>query len=211
MPKKAVANIGHSALTDHRILRVPTQSPPVSTPIGEYPGNLIYWTKSPQEPDAKPDLRTLALAYYEVSQIYPQFQQKGFEILEQAARELPNDIEVQAAYGLVLLLARPGSSAEASRALQKAVDSGSRSVEVRTRLARLRLMDGAVAAATQLYDEAIEADPYYTPAYLGLTYLYTVTHDPQSATETLERILKYDPGNAEARRALADANRNSEQ
>jgi hypothetical protein len=132
MPKKAVANIGHSALTDHRILRIPTQNPPVSTPMGEYPGNLNYWTKSSQEPDAKPDLRALALDYYEVSQVYPQFQQRGFEVLEQAARELPDDAEVQAAYGLVLLLARPGSSAEASQALQKAVDSGSRSVEVRS-------------------------------------------------------------------------------
>jgi hypothetical protein len=211
MAKKSVANIGHSALTDHRILRIPTQSPSVRTPVGEYPGNLIYWTKSSQEPDAKPDLRTLALAYYEVSQVYPQFQQRGFEVLEQAARELPDDAEVQAAYGLVLLLARPGSSAEASGALQKAVDSGSRSVEVRTRLARLRLMDGAVAAATQLYNEAIEADPYYTPAYFGLADLHMFTRDRRSAAETLERILNYDPGNQEARRSLADTKANPEQ
>jgi len=210
MPKKVIANIGHSALTDHRILRIPTQNPPVTPPMGEYPGNLIYWTKSSQGPEAKPDLRTLALAYYEVSQLYARFQQRGFEVLEQAARELPDDAEVQEAYGLVLLLARPGSSAEASQALQKAVDSGSRSVEVRTRLARLRLMDGDVAAATQLYDAAIKADPYYTPAYFGLADLYTFTHDRQSAAETLERILKYDPGNEEARRSLANAKWNSE-
>ena len=205
MPKKTVANIGHSALTDHRILRIPTQNPPVSAPMGESPDNLIYWTRPRQNPEAKPDLRALALAYYEVSQVYPQFQQRGFEVLEQAARELPNDAEVQAAYGLVLLLARPGSSAKASLALQKAIDSGSRSVEVQTRLARLRLSEGNAAAALLLYNEAIEADPYYTPAYFGLAHLYAGTHDHQSAAETLQKILEYDPGNEEASRALADA------
>src|SRR2546427_3490012 len=205
MPKKTVANIGHSALTDHRILRIPKQNPPVSAPMGESPDNLIYWTRPRQNPEAKPDLRALALAYYEVSQVYPQFQQRGFEVLEQAARELPNDAEVQAAYGLVLLLARPGSSAKASLALQKAIDSGSRSVEVQTRLARLRLSEGNAAAALLLYNEAIEADPYYTPAYFGLAHLYAGTHDHQSAAETLPKILEYAQGNEEASRALADA------
>jgi Tetratricopeptide repeat len=209
MTKKPVVNLGHSALTDHRILRIPMQNSPVSAPSGEELDNLIDRTKPLHEPDAKPDLRALALAYYEVGQVYPQFQQKGFEVLEQAARELPNDAEVQGAYGLVLLLARPGSSAEASRALQTAIDAGSKSVEVKTRLAKLRLLEGNVAVAMQLYKEAIEADPYYTPAYFGLAYLHTVTHDRQSAAETLEKILKYDPGNEEARRAWADALGNS--
>ncbi len=179
--------------------------------MGESHDNLIFWTKPRQEPDAKPDLRALALAYYEVSQVYPEFQQKGFDVLEQAAGELPNDAEVQGAYGLVLLLARPGSSAEASRALETAIDAGSKSVEVKTRLAKLRLLEGNVEGATHLYNEAIEADPYYTPAYFGLAYLYTVKHDRQSAAETLEKILKYDPGNEEARRAWADARGNSHQ
>ncbi len=204
MPKKSVVNISHSALTDHRILRIPTENPPVAAAAGESTGDLICRTKPPQEPDAKPDLRTLAVAYYEVSQVYPTFRQKGFQVLEQAARELPDDAEIQAAYGLVLLLARPEPPAEASQTLQKAIDAGSRSVEVRTRLARLRLREGNVAAAMQLYTEAIEADPYYTPGYLGLADLYAATLDEQSAAETLKNILKYDPGNEEARGALAN-------
>jgi tetratricopeptide repeat protein len=211
MPKKTVANIGHSALTDHRILRIPTQNPPASALMGGSPYDLIYWTKPPRQPDARPDLRALAIAYYEVSQVYPQFQQRGFEVLEQAARELPDDSEVQGAYGLVLLLARPGSPVEASQALQTAIDAGSKSVEVKTRLAKLRLREGNVGIAMQLYEEAIEADPYYTPAYFGLAYLYTVTHGRQSAAEILGKILEYDPGNEEARRALADARGNRNQ
>ncbi|PYU49685.1 MAG: hypothetical protein DMG53_04535 [Acidobacteria bacterium] len=205
MPKRAVSNLGHSALTDHRILRIPSQSPLMADAARESPDDLIYDTKPSPKPDAAPDLRTLALAYFEVSQLYPAFRRKGFALLEQAARELPDDAEVQAAYGMVLMLARPRALSEASQALQKAIDAGSRSVEVRTRLAKLRLRDGKLASAIQLYNEAIETDPYYTPAYLGLAYLYAVAEDRQEAIETLQRILKYDPGNETARTAMTDA------
>ena len=57
----------------------------------------------------------------------------------------------------------------------------------------------------QLYNEVIESDPYYTPAYFGLADLYSASLDGQSAAETLKKILNYDPGNEEARRALANA------
>src|SRR5206468_6794144 len=139
-----------------------------------------------------PDLRTLALAYYEASQVYPTFRQKGFELLEQAAQELPNDTDVQAAYGLVLFLARPESPAEASQVLQKAIDRGSKSVEVRTRLAKLRFREGNVAAPLQLYTEAMESDPYYPPAYSGLADLSSPSFDVQPVAETLKKFLNYD-------------------
>ena len=205
MPKKSVANIGHSALTDHRILRIASQSPPQVPATPESQEDLIYRPRSGQQSAAPPDLRTQALAFYEVSQVYPAFRQRGFALLEQAARELPDDPEVQEAYGLVLLVAHPQSPAEAAQVLQKAIDSGSPSAEIRTRLAKIQLREGNVAAARQLYDEAIEADPHYTAAYLGLAYLYEVTGDPESSIETLERILKYDAGNEEAGTALAEA------
>jgi hypothetical protein len=78
-----------AALTDHRILRIPSENPPMAAAARESTSNLIYRTAPLEEPDAKPDLRALALAYYEVSQVYPTFRQKGFEVLEQAAQELP--------------------------------------------------------------------------------------------------------------------------
>lgn len=203
MPKKSVLNISHSALTDHRILRTGPGSPSADSVEAGPNDNLIYRTPTPDQPDAEPDLRTLALAYYEVSQTHPEYRPKGFELLQQAAHELPNDVEVQAAYGMVLSLARPGLLSEASQALQRAIDAGSKSVEVRTRLAKLRLQEENIELAKKLYGEAITADPYYTPAYFGLADLYLATGDYHSAAKTLERILAYDPSNEEARQALA--------
>src|SRR5229473_569236 len=119
MPKKSVVNTSHSALTDHRILRIASQSPPQAAATPESRDDLIYHPRSGQQPDAPPDLRTQALAFYEVSQIYPAFRQRGFALLEQAAHELPDDPEVQEAYGLVLLVAHPQSPAQAAQVLQK--------------------------------------------------------------------------------------------
>ena len=73
------------------------------------------------------------------------------------------------------------------------------------------LKEGKPESAIHLYNEAIETDPYYTPAYLGLAHLYTVAEDRQDAIETLERILKYDPGNELARKAITDAKRDAKE
>ena len=203
MPKVTVTNISHSALTDHRILRDPSeQASPSRT---ETPGELIWQTKPYGQRDATPDRRALALAYFEVSQIYPQFRKQGFELLRQAVIEYPNDADVQAAYGLVAGLVDSQSSALASQALEKALDLGSTSVEVMTRLATLRSKEGDHATALRLYNAAIDADPFYTPAYFGLARLQAVVNGRKAAAPVLERILEFDPGNEEARRALADA------
>ena len=174
MPKKAIANVGHSALTDHRILKVATRNLPAPPFTAESTDDLILHTKLPQQPDAKPDLRALALAYFEICQVFPTFRKKGFEVLQQAATEFPDDPDIQSAYALVLVFTQ-ANLAQAAQALQKAMDLGSSSVEVKTALARLKFHDGNIAAAIQLYKQAIQADPYYTPAYLGLADLYSAS------------------------------------
>jgi Flp pilus assembly protein TadD len=99
---------------------------------------------------------------------YPELRQKGFAVLQQAAQEFPDDAEVQATYGLVLLVVRPGEGARAGEALQRAIDLGYRSPEVRTKLANLRLQQGNVMAAIGLYKESLQIEPLYTPAYVDL-------------------------------------------
>ena len=202
MPQRAIVNIGHSALTDHRILKEVTQNPTGPSVTAESSNDLILHTKFPQQPDAKPDLRALALAYFQICQVFPHFRKKGFEVLQQAAGEFPDDPEIQSAYGLVLVFAQ-ANAAQAAHALQRAIDLGSSSVEVKTALARLKFHDGNISAAMQLYKQAIQADAYYTPAYLELADLYSTSGDRKSAVETLNRVLQYDPGNEEARRGLA--------
>lgn len=214
MPKQTSENIGHSSLTDHRILRTQSEIPAVpqtgaSPALTDLVTALIYDdliydlidTKSSGSGsrDAQANLRNLALAYSQVAVRYPELGGKGLALLEKAAGEFAADAEIQAAYGSVLRIAHPKEEQRAAQALQKAIDAGSRSAEVRTQLARLRLQLGQVTAAMALYKESMEMDPYYAPAYLDLAQIYSTLKDRKNALETLDAVLKVDPGNDAAR------------
>jgi hypothetical protein len=200
MPKQPTENIGHSSITDHRILRAESEMPAVlQSSASRPPTDLIYDTKPSAPGQTQIDFRSLALAYAQVAGRYPELGEKGLALLEQAAAALPADAEIQAAYGSVLRVARPREELRASDALQKAIDAGSKSPEVRTRLARLRLQQGQVTAAIELYKESIQMEPNFTPAYLDLAQVYSMLKDRKSALEILDGVLKIDPGNDTAR------------
>ena len=121
MPKRPIENLDHGALTDHRILQDPLEDLGTRDQILREPTNeLIYDERPLRFEDAKPDLRSLALAYPQVAGQYPELRKKGFEVMQQAAREFPDDAEVQATYGQVLSVVRPG--VEAVDVLQKAIN-----------------------------------------------------------------------------------------
>lgn len=203
MPKQSIENMNHASATDHRILRDPSEDILARNDLSQAPSDeLVYDSRPLGFEDAKPDLRSLALAYPQVAGHYPELRQKGFAVLEQAAKEFPNDAEVQATYGLVLLAVRPGEPALAGDALQKAIALGSKSAEVRTKLGTLRLKQGNVTAAINLFKESIQMDPLYTSTYLELARAYLLSQDSENARKILEGLLKVDPGNDVARQAL---------
>jgi tetratricopeptide (TPR) repeat protein len=106
----------------------------------------------------------------------------------------------------LLTVARPREEQRATEALEKAIDGGSTSAEVRTQLARLRLKQGQVTAAIEFYKRSIQVDPYFTPAYLDLAQIYSMMKDRKGALETLDNVLKIDPGNDAARQERLKAN-----
>jgi tetratricopeptide (TPR) repeat protein len=200
MPKQELENISHAAATDHRILRDPSENLQARDQDLPAPSeDLVYVPMPLGFEDAKPDLRSLALAYPQVAGHYPTLRQKGLATLQQAAQELRDDAEIQATYGLILAVAQPGEAARAADALQRAIDLGSRSPEVRSKLADLRLQQGQVVVAIGLYKEAIQIEPSYRPAYFDLARAYLTVNDVDNAYEILDRLLKIDPGNNAAR------------
>jgi tetratricopeptide (TPR) repeat protein len=202
MPKQQLENISHASATDHRILSDPSKNLEARDQVLPAPSEeLVYDSRPLGFEDAKPDLRSLALAYPQVAGHYPVLRQKGLAALQQAAGELRDDAEVQATYGLILAVAQPSEGARAADALQRAIDLGSRSPEVRSKLADLRLQQGQVVAAIDLYKESIQIDPFYRPAYLDLVRAYLMLKDVDNAYEILDRLLKIDPGNDAARQA----------
>jgi hypothetical protein len=101
MPKRDVAQISHSALTNHRIPARPGASASITEPSPDLPATdlpgLLLLNSQPGEP-ALPLVTRLA-AYGELMTRAPELQSKYLELLEQARRFLPEDPLVLAALG----------------------------------------------------------------------------------------------------------------
>ncbi len=201
MPRRSLATIAHSALTDHRILRRPAEGAE-TTQADSSPAvlDLVHETARPGQPDAI-DLRTLALAYAQVAADFPVYAQRAREALERAAQELPEDAEVQSAFGLEIIAHSDSAESRrrAAQALERAIALHSTSVAVRERLAELKLRDGYVNAAITLLEEAVNLDPYDSPAHLALARDYLLVGERTRALESFERVLSFDPANSAAR------------
>jgi tetratricopeptide (TPR) repeat protein len=200
MPQRMTENIDHSSLTDHRILRTRSEIPAaLQDGVGEPSSDLLLDTKASRGRETQLDLRNLALAYAQVAPRFPELRERGLSILEQAVAALPNDVEVQSAYGRMLAMARPEDRDRAIQAFRKAIDLGSKSAELRAQLARALLQKGEVTAAIDLYKQSILLDPYFTPVYLDLAQVFSMLNDRKSALEMLDRALTIDPGYDAAR------------
>lgn len=206
MPKRLLAMIAHTALTDHRILRQPAEVPDVAASPADASGppDLIDESAT-AAPGARPaDLRTLALAYSQVAENFSMYAERGMTLLEQAASEFPDDAEVETALGPALAeRSSDESRRRAVAALEKAIGLQSRSAEARVRLAELKLRDGYANAAMELLQDAVRLEPYYAPAYLSLARTEFFLGDRKSAQGLLRR-LSFDPGNQPARKMLAE-------
>ena len=185
MPRRSLTNIAHSALTDHRIPRMKAAADPM--PLAAVPAGAVAAIRetrpAPNPGDRNADeLRPLALAYAQLAPNYRPFAEPGFALLQRASEVFPDDPEVQATYGLVLLAARPGQRALAESVLQRAVNLGSQSVEVRLRLGQLQLDQGNVGAAIAFYADAVRLAPFFLPApYLRLARAYRAAGDSAKA------------------------------
>lgn len=209
MPRRPLSTLAHTAVTDHRILRLPGNSPRSSS-ASELAGktvNLIHDTRRPGQGDAASDLRTRALAYAQVAQFFPVYSTKALQLLRRAARKLPQDKDVQAVFGVVLSEGSPSTQSRrrAAHALEQAIALGSQSPAVRMRLADIRIREGQVTPAIQLLEDTIRFDPYYAPPYLALARLYLRLGDRKNGIDVLERVLKFHPGNETARKELKEA------
>lgn len=201
MPKKEVSNVAHTALTDHRILINPGDVEKGAASDQQVSASLI-WATQPAE-ESNPDLRTMALAFAQLAPHYPGYGERGFPFLERAARELPDDMDIQMTYGEVLMMISPKYRASAKQAFERAITAGSKSAAVRRRLARLLIEEGD-PKAIELIREAIRLEPYNAAGYLQLANAFVQMGNRTEAVRALEQALKVDPGNPETRKLLRE-------
>lgn len=194
MPKEPLENISHASSADHRILRDRSEEPPaVSLRSSMDSAELIYDVTPLNLREASPDRRSSALAYTQAVPRYPELGQKGFAVLEQAARELPDDAEVQASYGLVLLIAQPRESAHAAEPCKEPL------LSVQNHPKSGRSWESSIAAGSGDCGNRSLLKMRSKPPYLQLARVYSRLKDFKNAREILDLVLKVDRSSGAAK------------
>jgi hypothetical protein len=147
MPKRAIEEISHSALTNHRIPARPDSAPPAAAERVQ----LLNPTAAPLP------LKTKMEAYGELSGRDPSLTPIYLDLLEQAAKALPEDPLVLAARGRKALRE---SAPDALALLTQAYDKGSRTTTTFLDLAEALSRAERLWEAVALLDKGIALEPY---------------------------------------------------
>lgn len=182
MPQSPTTNIAHAALTDHRILRRPSEARPET----EQSEVVSAWREPPEE-DRERD-SGLAEILIGTSKNLPALTQEGTRLLDSLpiSRQHDDPEVLSALEGLAL---QRGD-------YQKAMECGRRVIEMRPQsalaamnLGLVLLRSGNTAEAERQLTRATELNPLLKPAYGELLELYARQHETEKMTQTIERFL----------------------
>ncbi len=189
MQRRSAQDGGHTAFTDHEILRRPR------TGGGSAPrGRLAAW-REPAGPLAK---RNLGLAYLTAGRRGQSAAQmaEGLRLLEEVRDAFPQDPAVLEGLGLAHL--GQGETAEAVQWLERAIRARPQYAPYHLDLALARKQAGNLPGAEAELERAIGLDPYLEEAYFRLAAIYAEARQPAKARGILARYLKSVPGNLAA-------------
>ena len=183
MPKMSVLTIGHTALTDHRILR----KPPRHAPEAEPDAKLVQFGAK------ESDQRGLALAYAEMA-LQPghaSYANEAFRLLSEVLPHYPNDAGVLTRLGF--FHQGKGDLDRATALYESALRSDSHSVVALVNLgviyARRNRMDEAVA----LWRQALATNPGLSEAGIDLAQAVWARGEKKEARQVLEKVLRFNP------------------
>jgi tetratricopeptide (TPR) repeat protein len=186
MPKRGVEVISHAALTDHRIVRRPSQSD--GRPSQGEP-QLIHVNRPSDSRAALPEL-TLWKAYGELMDRQPEFQARYLELLEKLKGTAPKDALVQAAYGRKLLRE---SDERAAEYLLRAIELGSAAPATYQDLSEALARSGKSEEAVKVLERGISLAPYTPALYKAIVVRYIALNEYSKAFNIMKRYLDLFP------------------
>jgi Tfp pilus assembly protein PilF len=195
MPRADSADIGHTMVTDHRIVRTPRPSSGSSAIE-----RLVQFDK------ADPDARDLGLAYGEVALRGNAFAaREAMRLLEQALPEHDDDVEVLTRLGYLYQSQGDLDRAAAlyDRALKRDPDRGL----VATNLGVFYARRGLLPRALTIWREAFDMNPQLTDLGLNLARGLCADGRPDDARQVVRRALDHNPDAGPARLLLSELNR----
>lgn len=194
MPRVASADIAHTMVTDHRIVRT-AQTQRASGPDAR---RLVEFGRAPAR------ARELGLAYGEVALRGDAFAAgEALRLLEDALPRYPRDPDVLAR--LAQLHQARGDLERAEQLYARALEQDPDRAEVAANVGVFLARRGMVQRALELWRDAYADNPHLSDLGLNLANGLCAAGDARGAREVLRRLLAHDPDKSSARQLLAAA------
>jgi hypothetical protein len=186
MGRRPARDGGHSAFTDHRIARRPQAQKEV-----EAEGDLTSWRRP--GPDLEQRNLALALANVGIERRSPALIVRGYRLLTDVQKSLPDDIDVLNGLGTTLLLGKEPH--EALRAFERVLQLTPGNPVSEENVGMAWKAAGEFDKAANHLERCLDLDPLQLPAAATLMDVYRQKGDTAKASALAERIGKAMRGN----------------
>jgi TPR repeat protein len=192
MPRLDSADISHTAVTDHRIVKSERRDRLPVSPVG----TLTQFGGASAEP------RDLGLAYGEVAlRGNASAAREAFRLLSQALQDGRDDADVLTRLGYLYLV--QGDLTEAERLYTRALERDPNRAVVAADLGVLYARRGMLSRALELWRTAFENNPQLTDLGIDLGKGLCDVGDTSGARRVVQRALQHNPDSDSARQLLA--------
>jgi tetratricopeptide (TPR) repeat protein len=194
MPAMPGLSIGHTTLTDHRILRKPATG---GSPMGPAT-RLIQFAAKQADP------RGLGLAYAELAAraAQPFYTAEAMRLLTDALPSCANDAEVLTR--LAYLHQVKGETERAAALYESALRNDPHQSTAAVNLGVLYAQRGRLGRAAELWREALATNPGLSQASINLALALLDGGEKSAAREVLVKALRYDPDSSVELKLLHD-------
>lgn len=195
MPRHESADIRHTQVTDHRILRRPEETPAAAPP--ESGRELVPFGTARSEP------RELGLAYAQVAlRGDPHAAQEAVRLLQDALPRYPRDADVLTRLGF--LYQEEGQEQRASQMYERALDVDPDEAVAASNLAEIYATHGDLQKAIPLWARTFAQDHGKSEVGVDLSIALEKEGHRAAACQTLVTVLRHNPDLGQARAMLRD-------
>lgn len=193
MPRRESADIGHTMVTDHRILRARSEAGHGSSGASDV---LVQFG------NPAPGTRELGLAYGELAlRGVHSASERARPLLEEAVRNGQTDAEVLTRLGF--LAQDRGDFERAQHYYEQAFAHDPTRAVVAANLGVLLARSGKLTAALELWQDAFDKNPHLTELGLNLARGRCATGDASGARVVVQKALDHNPDSGAARQLLS--------
>ena len=185
MPRNAVTDIPHAAITDHRLLRHPSAA--ATSESNEAPKIMIWREGPPAVHDRNFGLAKTVIGF---SRNLPDISADGIRTLKSLPAGQQNDdpIVLTALEGFAL---QSGDTAEAVRIGRHVVELQGQSAKAAMNFGIVLKRSGDLTEAERQFQRAIDLNPSLKQAYIELAQLYASQQQMKEVNDTIDRFLKW--------------------